>query len=65
MNNENLTNEEEQAVVKAVEKQCMLAIVQYLNELVETMKANNIVALSASDLLSMAEVMNARVTSEY
>jgi len=58
-------SEEEQACVKAIEKQCMLAIVQYMNELAETMETNKILALTPSELKAMAEVMNNRVTAEF
>jgi hypothetical protein len=58
-------SEEEQECVKAIQKECMIAIVQYLNELVETMETNKILALTPSELKAMAEVMHNRVTTEF
>lgn len=58
-------SEEEQECVKAIQKECMIAIVQYLNELVEAMEANKILALSPGELRAMADVMGERVTTEF
>ena len=45
---------QEEAVKKAVEAECMRAIVTYLNEVADTMDANGIEILSADSLRAMA-----------
>ena len=57
---EQLTDEE-QAVVKEVERACMNAIVSYLDNLANTMETNKLVAITATDLRAMAAEMAKRV----
>ena len=60
IDNQQLTDEE-QTVVKAVEKACMEAIVSYLGDLATTMEKNKMVAITATDLRAMAAEMAKRV----
>ena len=55
---------QEEAVQKAVEEQCLLAIIQYLTEVAETMDANSIENLNAAALRSMAETLNQRLNND-
>ena len=52
---------QEEAVKKAVEAECMRAIVTYLNEVADAMDANGIETLNASTLRAMAETFNQRL----
>ena len=53
--------EEEQTVVREVERACMNAIVSYLENLAATMEQNKMVAITATDLRAMAAEMAKRV----
>ena len=53
--------EEELAIKREVEVACMNAIVAYLTEVADTMVANNMVAITATDLRAMADAMKQRV----
>jgi hypothetical protein len=55
---------QEEAVQKAVEEQCLLAIIQYLTEVAETMDANSIENLNAAALRAMAETLNQRLNND-
>ena len=57
------TEEEEERVRKAVEQECIRAIVQYLDELAETMLSNNIASLSPDALRAMSGEMKKRLTT--
>jgi len=57
------TEEEEERVRKAVEQECIRAIVQYLDELAETMLSNNIASLSPDALQAMSKEMKKRLTN--
>jgi hypothetical protein len=52
---------QEEAVKKAVEAECMRAIATYLNEVADTMEANQIESLSADALRAMAEQFTQRL----
>ena len=53
--------DEEQAVVREVERACMQAIVSYLDNLATTMETNKLVAITATDLRAMASEMAKRI----
>ena len=55
---------QEEAVKKAVEAECMRAIATYLNEVADTMDANNIENLNAASLRAMAEQFNQRLNND-
>jgi len=55
--------EEELAIKREVEVACMNAIVAYLTEVADTMVANKMVAITATDLRAMAEAMKQRIES--
>jgi hypothetical protein len=61
MTEANQLTDEEQVVVKAVEKACMEAIVSYLADLATTMERNKMVAITATDLRAMASEMAKRI----
>lgn len=52
---------QEEAVKKAVEKECLRAISAYLTQLTDIMKANDIAALTEEQLLAMAQELDLRV----
>jgi hypothetical protein len=52
---------QEEAVQKAVEAECIRAIVTYLTEVADTMDANNIETLNAPSLRAMAETLQQRL----
>jgi hypothetical protein len=52
---------QESAVQKAVEEQCLLAIIQYLTEVADTMEQNSLECLSPPSLRAMAETLNQRL----
>ena len=52
---------QEEAVKKAVEAECMRAIVTYLNEVADTMDANKIETLNSASLRAMAEQFTNRL----
>lgn len=53
--------EDELALKQAVEDACMKAIVGYLTEVADTMVANRMVAITATDLRAMASAMQDRI----
>jgi hypothetical protein len=59
--NEQPSEAQEDAVRKAVEDECIRAIATYLNEVADTMDANNIETLNAPSLRAMAEQFTARL----
>jgi hypothetical protein len=56
------TEEEEQRVREAVETEILKAIATYLNEVADTMDANNIETLNAPTIRAMAEQFTARLS---
>ena len=54
--------EEELAIKREVEVACMNAIVAYLTEVADAMVANNMVAITATDLRAMADAMKQRIS---
>ena len=58
------TEAQEAAVQKAVEQECMRAIVTYLNEVADTMDSNNIETLNAESLRAMAAQFTDRLTQD-
>ena len=61
---ENINEEEEERVRKAVEEQCLLAIIQYLTEVATTMETQGIETLNAPSLRAMAETLQQRLSTE-
>ena len=59
--NEIPSEAQEEAVKKAVEKECLRAISAYLTQLTDIMKANDIAALTEEQLLAMAQELDLRV----
>ena len=55
--------EEEQRVQKAVEKECLKAIGMYLNQIADTMLAQNIETLNVPTIQAMAQEMETRSAS--
>ena len=55
---------QEEAVKKAVETQVLLAISNYLNEVADTMEANNIECLNVPTLRGMADHFTNRTNDE-
>jgi hypothetical protein len=58
------TEEEEERVRKAVEAECIRAIIQYLGEISETMEKNSIECLNSATLRAMSEEMKKRLTQD-
>jgi hypothetical protein len=58
---ENLNEEEEERVRKAVEEQCFLAVINYLTEVADTMEQNSLECLSPVALRAMAETLQQRL----
>ena len=52
---------QESAVQKAVEEQCLLAIIQYLTEVADTMEKNSLECLSPPSLRAMANELSKRL----
>jgi hypothetical protein len=52
---------QEEAIKRAVEKECLKAIATYLVQLTDIMKANDIAALTEEQLLAMAQELDLRV----
>jgi len=52
---------QEEAVQKAVEYECLRAIVTYLNEVSDTMDSNNIMTLNSATLRAMAAELSNRL----
>ena len=52
---------QEEAVRKAVEAECLRAIIAYLTEVSETMDTNNIPHITAENLRSMASTLFIRI----
>lgn len=57
-----ITSDDEEALKKEITKACMTSIVTYLNEVADTMNANNMVAITATDLRAMADAMKQRIS---
>ena len=55
---------QEAAVQKAVEQECIRAIVTYLTEVADTMDANNLETLNPASLRAMADALNQRLSSD-
>jgi hypothetical protein len=53
--------EEEERVRKAVEAECIRAIIQYLGEISETMEKNSIECINPATLRAMSEEMKKRL----
>jgi hypothetical protein len=62
-NQQTTYTEDELALKQAVEDACMKAIVGYLTEVADTMTANSMVAITATDLRAMADAMQARINN--
>lgn len=60
---ENLS-EDEKRIVEEVERTCKLGIVNYLEQLADTMEANKIMAVTATDLRGMALAMKNTLSPE-
>ncbi len=61
MNEPTAYTEDELAIKREVEVACMSAIVAYLTEVADTMVANRMVAITATDLRAMASAMQDRI----
>lgn len=61
--NEQPSEAQEEAVKKAVEKECLRAISAYLVQLTDVMKVNNLESLTEEQLLAMANELDLRVQS--
>ena len=59
--NEQPSEAQEEAVQKAVEYECLRAIVTYLNEVSDTMDSNNIMTLNSATLRAMAAELSNRL----
>jgi hypothetical protein len=59
--NEIPSEAQEEAVQKAVEYECLRAIVTYLNEVSDTMDSNNIMTLNSATLRAMAQELSNRL----
>lgn len=59
------TEEMDQMVIRAVEKQCMIAISGYLDQLATAMEANNLPHVTLEDVKAMKEQVDARTEAEY
>lgn len=59
--NEQPSEAQEEAVKKAVEAECIRAIVTYLTEVADTMEANGIESLNVPSLRAMAEQFTNRL----
>jgi hypothetical protein len=55
---------QEEAVQKAVEYECLRAIVTYLNEVSDTMDSNNIMTLNSATLRAMAAELSNRLPKD-
>ena len=62
--NEQPSEEQEKAVQKAVEFECLRAIVTYLTEVSDTMEANQIETLNVPSLRAMAEQLSNRLPTD-
>ncbi len=61
--NEQPSEAQEEAVKRAVEKECLKAISAYLTQLTDVMKVNNLDSLTEEQLLAMANELDLRVLS--
>ena len=61
--NEQPSEAQEAAVQKAVEKECLKAIGMYLNQIADTMLAQNIETLNVPTIQAMAQEMETRSAS--
>jgi len=59
--NEQPSEAQEAAVQKAVEQECIRAIVTYLTEVADTMDANSLETLTPAALRAMADALNQRI----
>jgi hypothetical protein len=62
--NEQPSEEQEKAVQKAVEFECLRAIVTYLTEVSDTMEANQIETLNVPSLRAMAQQLSNRLPTD-
>ena len=62
--NEQPSEEQEKAVQRAVEFECLRAIVTYLTEVSDTMEANQIETLNVPSLRAMAEQLSNRLPTD-
>lgn len=61
--NEQPSEAQEQAVQRAIEKECLTAISLYLNQIADTMTAQNIEALNVPTIQAMAQEMETRAAA--
>lgn len=54
------TDEQEAAVVKAIEKECFKAIAAYLKQVADMMESKGIETLNVATMQAMAQEMNTR-----
>ena len=54
------SEQQEEAIKKAIEQECLKAVYLYLTQLADAMEANNLPPLDAVNLRAMAEVMKVR-----
>lgn len=59
--NEQPSEAQEEAIKKAIEKECLKAVSAYLVQLTDIMKTNNIASLTEEQLLAMSNELNLRV----
>ena len=59
--NEQTSEAQEEAVRQAVEQECLLAIIQYLTEVADTMEQNSLECLSPPSLRAMANELSKRL----
>ena len=62
--NEQPSEAQEEAVQRAVEFECLRAIVTYLTEVTDTMDANQIETLNVPSLRAMAEQLSNRLPND-
>ena len=62
--NEQPSEEQEKAVKLAIEFECIRAIVAYLNEVADTMDANNLETLNSPTLRAMAAELSTRLSQD-
>lgn len=62
--NEQPSEEQEKTVQRAVEIECLRAIVVYLTEVADTMEANQIETLNVPSLRAMAEQLSNRLPND-
>ena len=55
---------QEEAVRKAIEFECLLAITQYLNEVADAMDTNDIQFIDSANLRAMANTLLKRISTD-